>query len=162
VDRATLRFKVNPDRLPAGASLAPIMLVKRWAPAGRPAINTINTGAGAPPLVDLVNEVYNWKAAAVTARSGGLATQGGTTPPALFESHVVAQVRLGTNTVIIFDPSYGERFSGTTLALRLQAWQNGSLDFVGGQRPSPTEANTAQYLFQPITAKTTTNYLTPL
>jgi hypothetical protein len=81
-----------------------------------------------------------------------------TDPLALFNTHCIAQVKVGAGTEL-FDPSYGKRFTGATAAKRLLAWQNGSLDFVGGMQLIPRNAEDLALSLLPVTAKTVRRYI---
>ena len=72
----------------------------------------------------------------------------------MFQNHVINQIAIGPNPkdVILFDPSYGTITKGANAEARLLAYQNASLDFVGGYKPSATDATLNVLTLTPITA----------
>jgi hypothetical protein len=149
-------IRVDPALVPTLPTTQPVLLVKNWTPTGRDAINTYPI-AGGP--VNFNRKRYNWRSAEVTKPEGaGIPGQGGTDPLAVFDSHAIALVVLRSGAALLFDPSYGRRFTGATPADRLKAWQNGSLDFVGGIEASATPG-IRRLKLTAITARTNRLYI---
>jgi VCBS repeat-containing protein len=81
-------------------------------------------------LIDFPNKEYRLDVKRAVEKGTGIAGKGNSDPLAVFTNHVVLEVNLGSST-ILFDPSYGKRYTGKSDDARAYSFQKEALSFLG-------------------------------